>query len=92
MLGADGRLAIYTPGPALRGTPALPDPIATHSHVYEDEELVTCVQQAGFERVTVTADGGAQLVTALGGQLGRDTKAVESKGEPRSLTAHLGLD
>lgn len=32
------RLAIYTTGPELRGTPAAPEPIASHGHFYTDQD------------------------------------------------------
>ncbi len=58
------RLAIYTTGPALRGTPAAPEPVAGRAHFYEDDTLAALVRRAEFTDVVVTDDGGGQLVTA----------------------------
>lgn len=65
VLGPAGRLALYTPGPALRGTPALPEPVAQHSRLYEDDELVALVGGAGFGRLVAVDDEGGWLVTAV---------------------------
>src|SRR3954468_18071719 len=40
VLRADGRLAAYTTAPELRGTPAAPEPLASHSHFHTDDERV----------------------------------------------------
>ena len=45
-----GRLAIYTTSPALRGTPAAPEPLASRVHFYEDEELASQVPGRGVRR------------------------------------------
>ena len=58
------RLAIYTTGPELRGTPAAPEPLASHSYFHADAELVALARDAGFTDVTVINDGGGQLLTA----------------------------
>ncbi len=58
------RLAIYTTGPELRGTPAAPEPLASHSYFRTDAELVALARDGGFTGVTVTNDGGGQLLTA----------------------------
>lgn len=64
VLGAEGRLAMYTTGPSLRGTPAAPEPVASNGHFYDDEQLASLAREAGFTHITVTDDHGAQLLTA----------------------------
>jgi SAM-dependent methyltransferase len=59
-----GRLAIYTASAELRGTPAAPEPLASHSHFYDDDELAEIARQAGLSGVIVTNDRGGQLLTA----------------------------
>jgi ubiquinone/menaquinone biosynthesis C-methylase UbiE len=58
------RLAIYTTGPELRGTPAAPEPIASHGHFYTDQELRALARRAGLAHARVTKDRGGQLLTA----------------------------
>jgi Methyltransferase domain len=55
VLTLGGRLALYTTSPALRGTPAAPEPLASRGHFYEDEELAELARQAGLTAVTTTA-------------------------------------
>ncbi len=64
VLRPDGRLAVYTTGPELRGTPAAPEPLASQSHFYGDEELAGLARTAGWRDAVVHRDGGAQLLTA----------------------------
>lgn len=64
VLAADGRLAVYTTGPSLRGTPAAPEPVASQGHFYDDGQLASLAREAGFTDVSVTQDVGAQLLTA----------------------------
>lgn len=64
VIRSGGRLAVYTSGPELRGTPAAPEPIASRGHFYEDEELASLAQGSGLRSVKVQRDGGAQLVSA----------------------------
>ncbi len=64
VIAAEGRLAIYTTSAELRGTPAAPEPLASHSHFYTDEELVTLAHHAGFASAAVANDHGGQLLTA----------------------------
>jgi SAM-dependent methyltransferase len=64
VLRADGRLAIYTTGPELRGTPAAPEPVASHGHFYADEELVELARRAQLRNVKVSDNAGGQLLTA----------------------------
>jgi SAM-dependent methyltransferase len=64
VLAAGGRLALYTTSPALRGTPAAPEPLASRGHFYEDEELAELARQAGLAAVAVVNDHGGQLLTA----------------------------
>jgi len=64
VLGAGGRLAVYTTAPELRGTPAAPEPVAAQGYFYEDEELGALARRAGFVNVVVANDHGGQLLTA----------------------------
>lgn len=64
VLAADGRLAVYTTGPSLRGTPAAPEPVASQGHFYDDEQLASLALEAGLTHITVTEDEGAQLLSA----------------------------
>lgn len=59
-----GHLAVYTTSPALRGTPAAPEPLASRGRFYEDEELAELARQAGLAAVAVVNDNGGQLLTA----------------------------
>ena len=65
VLAPQGRLAVYTTSPALRGTPAAPEPLAASGHFYEDEELAALARQAGLSAVRVVDDDGGQLLTAV---------------------------
>ena len=49
-----GRLALFTGGPQLRGTPAAPEPIASRINFYEDDELERIARDAGFAEIEVT--------------------------------------
>jgi ubiquinone/menaquinone biosynthesis C-methylase UbiE len=60
-----GRLAIYTTGPELRGTPAAPEPIASRGHFYADEELAALARRADLRDAKVHNESGGQLLTAL---------------------------
>lgn len=64
VLEPDGRLAIYTTGPELRGTPASPEPLASRGHFHTDEELATLGRTADFREVAVHNEHGGQLLTA----------------------------
>jgi ubiquinone/menaquinone biosynthesis C-methylase UbiE len=64
VLAPGGRLAVYTTAPALRGTPAAPEPLASRGHFYEDEELAEVARQAGLTAAVVVNDDGGQLLTA----------------------------
>jgi SAM-dependent methyltransferase len=64
VLTRGGRLAVYTTGPELRGTPAAPEPLASRGHFYTDEELAELVRGAGLRGIAVQNDGGGQLLTA----------------------------
>jgi ubiquinone/menaquinone biosynthesis C-methylase UbiE len=59
-----GRLAVYTTGPELRGTPAAPEPLASRGHFHTDEELVALAGAAGFADAAVANEDGGQLLTA----------------------------
>ena len=65
VLRPGGRLAVYTTGPELRGTPAAPEPIASLGHFYPDEELAQLAVRAGLTEVAVRNEDGGQLLTAL---------------------------
>lgn len=64
VLRPGGRLAVYTTGPELRGTPAAPEPIASLGHFYTDEELAELARRAQLRDVGVRNDRGGQLLTA----------------------------
>jgi hypothetical protein len=64
VLRPGGRLAVYTTGPELRGTPAAPEPIASRGHFSTDEELAELARRAELRDVTVLNEGGGQLLTA----------------------------
>jgi ubiquinone/menaquinone biosynthesis C-methylase UbiE len=64
VLAPGGRLAVYTTAPELRGTPAAPEPLASHSHFHTDEELAALARRAGLAGVAVRNDGGGQLLSA----------------------------
>jgi SAM-dependent methyltransferase len=64
VLEPGGRLAVYTTGPELRGTPAAPEPFASLSHFHTDAELVALASAAGFSDAAVENEGGGQLLTA----------------------------
>jgi SAM-dependent methyltransferase len=59
-----GRLAVYTTGPELRGTPAAPEPIASRGRFYGDEQLAGLARAAGLCDAEVRRDDGAQLLFA----------------------------
>jgi SAM-dependent methyltransferase len=61
-----GRLAVYTTGPQLRGTPAAPEPLAARSSFYDDDALAGIARRAGFGDVDVADEDGGQLLTARG--------------------------
>jgi ubiquinone/menaquinone biosynthesis C-methylase UbiE len=65
VLVPQGRLALYTTAPELRGTPAAPEPLAAHCRFYADRELAALLQHAELEDVRVTNDGGGQLAVAV---------------------------
>jgi len=64
VLQPGGRVAVYTTGPELRGTPAAPEPIASRGHFYTDEELAELARRAELSDIAVHNDGGGQLLTA----------------------------
>jgi ubiquinone/menaquinone biosynthesis C-methylase UbiE len=64
VLAPGGRLAIYTTSPALRGTPAAPEPLASRGHFYDDDELTQLAREAGLAAVEVINEDGGQLLTA----------------------------
>jgi SAM-dependent methyltransferase len=64
VLTRGARLALYTTSPELRGTPAAPEPVASHTHLYDDDALATLARRSGFSEVGVRNDRGGQLLTA----------------------------
>jgi SAM-dependent methyltransferase len=64
VLRPGGRLAVFTTGPELRGTPAAPEPLAARGHFHSDAELAALARQAGLAEVKVHNDAGGQLLTA----------------------------
>jgi SAM-dependent methyltransferase len=64
VLAPGGRIAIYTTSPELRGTPAAPEPLASRSHFYENDERVALASSAGFGNIAVDDHDGGQLLTA----------------------------
>jgi 2-polyprenyl-3-methyl-5-hydroxy-6-metoxy-1,4-benzoquinol methylase len=65
VLRPDGRLAIATTPPEMRGTPAAPEPMASIGRFYTDEELAALAVEAGFANVSVKREQrGEQLLTA----------------------------
>jgi SAM-dependent methyltransferase len=64
VLRRGGRVAVYTTGPELRGTPAAPEPIASEGHFYRDEELAELARRAQLREVSVRNERGGQLLTA----------------------------
>jgi SAM-dependent methyltransferase len=61
-----GRVAVYTTAPEMKGTPAAPYPLATRGYFYEDDELAALAREARFGTVEVRRPdpGGAQLLVA----------------------------
>jgi ubiquinone/menaquinone biosynthesis C-methylase UbiE len=59
-----GRLAVFTTGPELKGTPAAPEPLASRGFFHTDGELAQLARDAGLSDATVANDGGGQLLTA----------------------------
>jgi SAM-dependent methyltransferase len=64
VLRVGGRLAIYTTGPELRGTPAAPEPLASRGHFSPDQELMGLARRSGLADARVSNDRGGQLLTA----------------------------
>ena len=64
VLGPGGRLAVYTTSPALRGTPAAPEPIASLGHFHSDAALRAFAAAAELVSPAVIDDDGGQLLTA----------------------------
>jgi SAM-dependent methyltransferase len=64
VLRPGGRIAVYTTGPELRGTPAAPEPIASRGHFYADEELAELARSTDWHDVAVRNHGGGQLLVA----------------------------
>jgi SAM-dependent methyltransferase len=65
VLRPGGRLAVYTSGPELRGTPAAPEPIASRAHFYTEGELAELAERVGLQEVAVRSESGGQLLSAL---------------------------
>jgi SAM-dependent methyltransferase len=65
VLRPGSRLAVFTTGPELRGTPAAPEPLAARGHFHSDAELAALARLAGLAEVKVHNDRGGQLMTAF---------------------------
>jgi len=65
VLAPGGRLASYTAGPEMRGTPAAPEPIAALAYLRTDDELVALATGAGLRDAAVAHSDGGQLLTAV---------------------------
>jgi SAM-dependent methyltransferase len=61
---AGARLAVYTTGPELRGTPAAPEPLASRGNFYSDDELAALARDGGWQEPRVRNDRGGQLLRA----------------------------
>jgi ubiquinone/menaquinone biosynthesis C-methylase UbiE len=77
VLRPGGRLAIFTTGPELRGTPAAPEPLASRGHFYSDEELGDLARATDLSAVAVSNDGGGQLLVAR-----KPSQVSLPRGEP----------
>jgi SAM-dependent methyltransferase len=64
VLEPGGRVAIFTSSAALRGTPAVPEPIASLGHFHSNSELVAFAAASGLADPAVDDDDGGQLLTA----------------------------
>ncbi|HET8840427.1 MAG TPA: methyltransferase domain-containing protein [Ktedonobacteraceae bacterium] len=53
VLRPGGRLVMFGADPALRGTMAAPEPMASRLHFYEDDELKELAEEAGFGKAQV---------------------------------------
>ena len=53
VLRPGGRIVVLSSDPRWRGTPAAPEPIASHLHFYGDDELAQLARAAGFGDVQV---------------------------------------
>lgn len=75
VLRKNGRLAVYTTAPELRGTGAAPEPLATRGHFWTDAQLASFARRAGFEQVHVANEDGGQLLTARAEESDRKSSA-----------------
>lgn len=53
VLRPGGRLALFTDSAELRGTEAAPEPIASHSNFFSDDDLLNLARRAGFSGAKV---------------------------------------
>ncbi len=53
ILAPGGRLVLMGSDAAWRGTPAAPEPMASHLHFYQDDELLQLARDAGFDNAEV---------------------------------------
>ena len=66
VLRLNGRLAIATTPPEMKGTPAAPEPMASIGRFYTDEELAALAVEAGFTNVSARRERrGEQILTAV---------------------------
>src|ERR671935_51348 len=79
VLRPGGRLAVFTVSEKARGTPAAPEPMASRSRFYTDEELVQLARDAGFALASVSHPDLAPHARAAG--LPDDVVAM-FKGDP----------
>ena len=66
VLRPGGRIAVFTVSEEARGTPAAPEPMASRSRFYTDEELVRLAHDAGFPVASVTHPDLARHARAAG--------------------------
>ena len=61
-----GRIVVLGSDPALRGTPAAPEPMASYLRFYEDDELKQLAVEAGFAKATVVRRDLEQFARQVG--------------------------
>jgi hypothetical protein len=66
VLKAGGRFVMLGSDRRLRGTPAAPEPIASHLRFYDDEDLRTMGRAAGFSGITVIRRALSSHARAVG--------------------------
>ena len=66
VLAEGGRIVVLGSDPALRGTPAAPEPMASYLRFYEDDELQQLAVEAGFAKATVVRRDLEQFARQVG--------------------------